>query len=995
MPSTRATRASASALVPSSDDAAAGAPLSSSSAMNAASKSSSKKTNANAAAHASSKPAGQTNKKTTKVSSKPLTQENTQDAPPPPPPTLAKKSTTTKQQQQQQQTKTTTATTATTTKPNKSRTPVQTSVASAFDACQRSSAAHRKCARMLVEARDNCEGDAFFTAFAAALHPVLLCYRRDPHIERLVRFVVTFATARPEGHEEEADAFVENLLNFLLRYATATDRAVRFRVAQVVGDVLNSLSDDASIDDDVWDAVQEGMLQRLSDKVPLVRAMACRALARLQDGGDDGDFADCQITEAFLLMLRRENNASVRKMALSSIVACDATVPAIVERTRDDSDAVRRQAYAVLSEKVGVENLTIAQRAAVLQRGLGDRTPTVKSACASMVKAWLNGPCDGDALKLLSLLDVETNEGAAAAALRSLLSDSVLDAIALAEQRPLKKDDVLTPEQALLARIVVEHLASLTEKQSREVAVSLGAVMEVAAAQSERSLDALEKALPESMADLVKLCAGPAAKLSATEDNKSAARFVLRQLLACGAHMETSDGASRENASKLLQSLLAEAPVGMASGDAPLAGDGGDGNFEEALAAFAARVHGAAEGGVVLLEMACKLAEEWKLEEEGGEGAHCCWVQVLTIIALAARIACAGGANACAVTLQAMEPALALARGAVSSEEPAVRAAAVRALGLHAQMASCRPALVATVPLLAKAVSADDDKVASAAADALGDLLLLFGVGAVDEAVEDGEDGGVVGVLASCVDGRGGDVRASASTALAKLVLCGRLRSAEEEQDSGVHATAEHVLGGLLLAWTASPEEEERLQQTLTVFFDTYAQTGAAHHRVMGRALLAPLRAALRAGRKTTTAMLKCARGVLVTPVAEGMVDSDLGHSALGRMLLAEALSASASKTSDAKAYVTGVSAIIGVLEPHFSESREAREVVAMADSLLAKMGRATHAAKNVRTFRDACAAAVVDEEGLTEEDLAIVLSQAEKVVEAHVEDVGAPFEEQ
>ena len=71
------------------------------------------------------------------------------------------------------------------------------------------------------------------------------------------------------------------------------------------------------------------------------------------------------------------------------------------------------------------------------------------------------------------------------------------------------------------------------------------------------------------------------------------------------------------------------------------------------------------------------------------------------------------------------------------------------------------------------------------------------------------------------------------------------------------------------------------------------------------------------------------------------------------------------------------------------------REVVAMADSLLAKMGRATHAAKNVRTFRDACAAAVVDEEGLTEEDLAIVLSQAEKVVEAHVEDVGAPFEEQ
>ena len=53
---------------------------------------------------------------------------------------------------------------------------------------------------------------------------------------------------------------------------------MRFRVCQIVAGVLNSLGPDAEISDDLYERMEEVMLERLRDKAPSVRAQAARAL---------------------------------------------------------------------------------------------------------------------------------------------------------------------------------------------------------------------------------------------------------------------------------------------------------------------------------------------------------------------------------------------------------------------------------------------------------------------------------------------------------------------------------------------------------------------------------------------------------------------------------------------------------------------------------------------------------------------------------------------
>ena len=71
----------------------------------------------------------------------------------------------------------------------------------------------------------------------------------------------------------------------------ANDRAVRFRVCQLVNKLLNKMGEDAQIDDELYDRIFECMLIRLRDLFPIIRIQAVFALARLQDPTD----TDCPI----------------------------------------------------------------------------------------------------------------------------------------------------------------------------------------------------------------------------------------------------------------------------------------------------------------------------------------------------------------------------------------------------------------------------------------------------------------------------------------------------------------------------------------------------------------------------------------------------------------------------------------------------------------------------------------------------------------------------
>ena len=102
---------------------------------------------------------------------------------------------------------------------------------------------------------------------------------------------------------------------------------------------------DAEISDDLYDQMEETMLERLRDNTPVVRAQAARALSRLQDGGEDADFSTNEITVAFIELIGGEKNKDARKAILGALAISDHTISVVVERTRDVSEEVRRIAF--------------------------------------------------------------------------------------------------------------------------------------------------------------------------------------------------------------------------------------------------------------------------------------------------------------------------------------------------------------------------------------------------------------------------------------------------------------------------------------------------------------------------------------------------------------------------------------------------------------------------------------------------------------------------
>lgn len=83
----------------------------------------------------------------------------------------------------------------------------------------------------------------------------------------------------------------------------------------------------------------------------------------------------------------------------------------IINRTKDVSDVVRKQAYCVLAAKSSLADLSIQERALLLRRGLHDRSSSVVVSAVAMLQTWLLQSCGESILDLLSNLDVRQFPG--------------------------------------------------------------------------------------------------------------------------------------------------------------------------------------------------------------------------------------------------------------------------------------------------------------------------------------------------------------------------------------------------------------------------------------------------------------------------------------------------------------------------------------------------------------------------------------------------------
>ncbi|XP_028721718.1 condensin complex subunit 3 [Peromyscus leucopus] len=304
---------------------------------------------------------------------------------------------------------------------------------------------------------------AFQDQFVHYLKYALVVYKREPAVERVIDFAAKFVTSfhQTDQEEEEEDGGILNyLFTFLLKSHEANSSAVRFRVCQLINKLLGSMPENAQIDDDLFDKINEAMLIRLKDKIPNVRIQAVLALSRLQDPKDD----DCPVVDAYVTLIENDSNPEVRRAVLSCIAPSAKTLPKIVGRTKDVKEAVRKLAYQVLAEKVHMRAMSIAQRVLLLQQGLNDRSEAVKQAVQKhLLQGWLRFT-EGNILELLHRLDVENSSDVAVSVLNSLFSMTPLgELVGICKNddgRKLIPVETLTPELALYWRTLCEYLKS-------------------------------------------------------------------------------------------------------------------------------------------------------------------------------------------------------------------------------------------------------------------------------------------------------------------------------------------------------------------------------------------------------------------------------------------------------------------------------------------------------------------------------------------------------
>ncbi|XP_017396066.1 condensin complex subunit 3 [Cebus imitator] len=305
----------------------------------------------------------------------------------------------------------------------------------------------------------------FHEKFVHYLKYAMVVYKREPAVERVVEFAAKFVTSFHQSdieddEEEKDDGLLNYLFTFLLKSHEANSNAVRFRVCQLINKLLGSMPENAQIDDDVFDKINEAMLIRLKDKIPNVRIQAVLALSRLQDPKDD----ECPVVNAYATLIENDSNSEVRRAVLSCIAPSAKTLPKIVGRTKDVKEAVRKLAYQVLAEKVHMRALSIAQRVMLLQQGLNDRSDAVKQAMQKhLLQGWLRFS-EGNILELLHRLDVENSSEVAVSALNTLFSVTPLsELVGICKNddgRKLVPVETLTPEIALYWCALCEYLKS-------------------------------------------------------------------------------------------------------------------------------------------------------------------------------------------------------------------------------------------------------------------------------------------------------------------------------------------------------------------------------------------------------------------------------------------------------------------------------------------------------------------------------------------------------
>lgn len=340
-------------------------------------------------------------------------------------------------------------------------------MAKILDDSQRSVASHTRSLSALAKLYQR-DPTGFFPQFIQHLNKILLVFKKEACVDRLLAFISSFVTQPDLLDEQARDAAVEQLLTYLVTRASAKDKAVRYRVCQLISMVVEKMGDEAEISDELFQAISDILMQRSTDQAPVVRATSVEALHRLQE-----DSKDDPVVAEMARRMQTDSSKEVRVAALRHLAVNPFTLDLVLERLKDVSEQVRSTAYRVLRERAQLKYLSSQQRAELVSRGLKDRIPAVREECIQLIiHTWLPAT-DNDMTKLCLRIRPDLYPKECELLMKALVERNVASQT---PALPFKPEDLTLPK-ALYWRVKCEVL--LNTKRTSELDEALPDTVEL------------------------------------------------------------------------------------------------------------------------------------------------------------------------------------------------------------------------------------------------------------------------------------------------------------------------------------------------------------------------------------------------------------------------------------------------------------------------------------------------------------------------------------
>ncbi|KAF4583522.1 hypothetical protein EYR38_002274 [Pleurotus pulmonarius] len=231
-----------------------------------------------------------------------------------------------------------------------------------------------------------------------------------------------------------ASRFTASLLGHLLEGFEAKDKTVRYRILQMITEMVAHLGEleyvaltayvtrgsaPSSVDD--YQKLHTALRARVYDRESSVRMQAIIALSRLVDSEDPDEIPDGEPSGSDMILqaISGDASAEVRRAALLNTPVTDKTLPVILDRMRDVDPTVRKMVFAnVLATNItqrvqtdlGEEEevmgpthpkaMKISEREMIVQNGLGDREVGVRSVAAKLLSSWVDAVTPQDPVEI-------------------------------------------------------------------------------------------------------------------------------------------------------------------------------------------------------------------------------------------------------------------------------------------------------------------------------------------------------------------------------------------------------------------------------------------------------------------------------------------------------------------------------------------------------------------------------------------------------------------